>query len=396
MKTYVAHLSNFNLSDGIYYSSKDNYKSINKFSGLKEFESLDHKDTLIVLLPSMLVGSFPFKSNEKLSQQVNLANFISDIDSDIPSDVSQNEFLIYKNNGFVVNKKHYKSLNNDLSQLRCKILLFPDYFINLEHGKNRITELNERFLFSYEDGTGTSVDKNSVAQYIDFVKRHRINYEPDVFVSDKVILEQLSDFNQKKLFKLDETSVEAVSKLNNFYKFNFSIKNLFKKLSFTKFELYACLGLLVLSLLLPFFIIFQNNSQAQTYESEILNIFQKIDKNTKNVVTPKIQIDQLINQIPTSNQNYQSQDSLDFNNLDSNEDLMWSDTDSETIDELLRRINKMYDFIENTETIDIDIDFVLRGGTQRELGGDNKPIPFIIAYLLAVTTCVLGLPNPLR
>ena len=95
MKTYVAHLSNFNLSDGIYYSSKDNYKSINKFSGLKEFESLDHKDTLIVLLPSMLVGSFPFKSNEKLSQQVNLANFISDIDSDIPSDVSQNEFLIY-------------------------------------------------------------------------------------------------------------------------------------------------------------------------------------------------------------------------------------------------------------------------------------------------------------
>ena len=208
MKTYVAHLSNFNLSDGIYYSSKDNYKSINKFSGLKEFESLDHKDTLIVLLPSMLVGSFPYKSNEKLSQQVNLANFISDIDSDIPSDVSQNEFLIYKNNGFVVNKKHYKSLNNDLSQLRCKILLFPDYFINLEHGKNRITELNERFLFSYEDGTGTSIDKNSVAQYIDFVKRHRINYEPDVFVSDKVILEQLSDFNQKKLYKLDENSVE--------------------------------------------------------------------------------------------------------------------------------------------------------------------------------------------
>ncbi|GIS01327.1 MAG: hypothetical protein CM15mP102_21470 [Flavobacteriales bacterium] len=69
MKTYVAHLSNFNLSDGIYYSSKDNYKSINKFSGLKEFENLDHKDTLIVLLPSMLVGSFPFKSNEKLSSK---------------------------------------------------------------------------------------------------------------------------------------------------------------------------------------------------------------------------------------------------------------------------------------------------------------------------------------
>tara|TARA_Y100000022_G_C13061347_1_gene289031 strand:- start:1 stop:600 length:600 start_codon:yes stop_codon:yes gene_type:complete len=40
---------------------------------------------------------------------------------------------------------------------------------------------------------------------------------------------------------------------------------------------------------------------------------------------------------------------IDFNYLDSNEDLMWSDTDSETIDELLRRINKMYDFIEKTD-----------------------------------------------
>ena len=34
--------------------------------------------------------------------------------------------------------------------------------------------------------------------------------------------------------------------------------------------------------------------------------------------------------------------------------------------------------------------FVLRGGTQWVLGGDNKPIPFIIAYILAVSTCVWG------
>ena len=39
---------------------------------------------------------------------------------------------------------------------------------------------------------------------------------------------------------------------------------------------------------------------------------------------------------------------IDFSYLDSNEDLMWSDIDTEPIEELLRRINKMYDFIENT------------------------------------------------
>ena len=46
---------------------------------------------------------------------------------------------------------------------------------------------------------------------------------------------------------------------------------------------------------------------------------------------------------------------IDFNYLDSNEDLMWSDTDSETIDELLRRINKMYDFIEKTDFKNISL-----------------------------------------
>ena len=47
----------------------------------------------------------------------------------------------------------------------------------------------------------------------------------------------------------------------------------------------------------------------------------------------------LINLFPT----------IDFTNLDSNEDLMWSNTESETIDELLQRMNKMYDFIEQTD-----------------------------------------------
>ena len=38
----------------------------------------------------------------------------------------------------------------------------------------------------------------------------------------------------------------------------------------------------------------------------------------------------------------------------------------------------------------IYMDFVLRGGTPWVLGGNNKPIPFIIAYILAVSTCVWG------
>ena len=43
-----------------------------------------------------------------------------------------------------------------------------------------------------------------------------------------------------------------------------------------------------------------NNKQINIYESETFNIFKTIDKNTKKVVTPKIQMDQLVEQISVS------------------------------------------------------------------------------------------------
>ena len=62
-------------------------------------------------------------------------------------------------------------------------------------------------------------------------------------------------------------------------------------------ELYLCTFLIFCSLSLPYLFLYQNNKQISIYESETFNIFKAIDKNTNRVVTPKIQIDQLINQI---------------------------------------------------------------------------------------------------
>ena len=66
---------------------------------------------------------------------------------------------------------------------------------------------------------------------------------------------------------------------------------------------------------MPYFLIAQNNKYTNIYELETFNIFKKIDKNTKRVVTPRIQIDQLINQIPSSFQS-QTLNESKFDNLD--------------------------------------------------------------------------------
>ena len=50
-----------------------------------------------------------FEKNPKTSNQNNIANFISDIDTDIVSEVSDNEFFVFDNHGFVIDKSITRS-----------------------------------------------------------------------------------------------------------------------------------------------------------------------------------------------------------------------------------------------------------------------------------------------
>ena len=155
MNTIVAYPDNLSCSNGKYHHSSDNYKQRKTFSDLNEFDSLNQKDTFIYLIPSSIISSYVFEKNENLSKQNNLANFMSDIDSFIVDDISKNEFFIFDKNGFVINRKLYEELNTILNSLNCKVLVLPDYFLNRQYGKDTITEFNNKFLFSFKNGTGS-------------------------------------------------------------------------------------------------------------------------------------------------------------------------------------------------------------------------------------------------
>ena len=53
MKTYIIYPANSKLENGFFHVSDDNYKNVQKFDHLDEFEFLTHKDKLIYLLPSI-------------------------------------------------------------------------------------------------------------------------------------------------------------------------------------------------------------------------------------------------------------------------------------------------------------------------------------------------------
>ncbi len=295
MNTIVAYPDNLSFSNGKYHHSSDNYKQTNTFSSLNEFDSLSQKDTLIYLVPSSIISSYVFENNQNLSKQNNLANFISDIDSFIVDDISKNEFFIFNENSFVINKTLYEELNTMLNTLNCKILVLPDYFLNRQFGKDTITEFNNKFLFSFKNGTGSSIEHDSLNQYIETVKINYPDFDPIIYCDSDV--KDLKTFKIRKKFNISDFVKNKNDKEPNLFKFEVSIKNIFNKLNFTRMELYLCTFLIFCSLSLPYIFVSQNNKQISIYESETFNIFKAIDKNTNRVVTPKIQIDQLINQI---------------------------------------------------------------------------------------------------
>ena len=295
MNTIVAYPDNLSFSNGKYHHSSDNYKQTNTFSNLNEFDSLSQKDTLIYLVPSSIISSYVFENNQNLSKQNNLANFISDIDSFIVDDISKNEFFIFNENSFVINKTLYEELNTMLNKLNCKVLVLPDYFLNRQFGKDTITEFNNKFLFSFKNGTGSSIEHDSLNQYIETVKINYPDFDPIIYCDSDV--KDLKTFKIRKKFNISDFVKNKKDKEPNLLKFEVSIKNIFNKLNFTRMELYLCTFLIFCSLSLPYLFVSQNNKQISIYESETFNIFKAIDKNTNRVVTPKIQIDQLINQI---------------------------------------------------------------------------------------------------
>ena len=126
----------------------------------------------------------------------------------------------------------------------------------------------------------------------------KINYpdfDPVIYCDNDV--KDLKTFKIRKKFNISDFVKNKNDKEPNLFKFEVSIKNIFNKLNFTRMELYLCTFLIFCSLSLPYLFLSQNNKQISIYESETFNIFKAIDKNTNRVVTPKIQIDQLINQI---------------------------------------------------------------------------------------------------
>ena len=298
MSLYIAHVQDDSFESINLYNCHEPDKAVISVNGIKGIKGLSDDDDLIFLLPSNLVTSYKFIQNKDISTQINLANFISEIDSKLVGQVSDNEYIFHDKNVFVIDKKTLVEINTSLSTINASIFLIPEYFANPISGLDSITQLNTKLLFHYSDGTGFGIDEYFLDQYLDIVLNNKPDYEPTIFASSKILSDRFKKSTPFEGFSFSSFLKVDLKNLPNLFKQQISFELLKNKLSFSKFQAAACLASSIVLLSAPSFLIYKNNSDALIYTSATYNIFKSINKDIKKVVAPKAQIDELVNGVP--------------------------------------------------------------------------------------------------
>lgn len=315
MKTYILFPENLEVEKHSLLSSDDNFLKATDGISLDKLNFIESKDNLIYLLPSTLVSSHTFVQNDKLSHSNNLANFISEVDTDLANDVSENSFFIFDKNGFVINKSILDEINSCLSKLKCKSIVIPDYFINQTPDLDTISQFNDKFIFAYKDGTGSSIEPNQIEYYLTVIKNIIPDFNPTVYGPSEDIRKLFEDSEFQPEINYENFVEKNFDNLPNFFKFKPSLKNISAKLDITKNEIFAFVASFIIIFSTPFVLINDNNKTAKDYESATFTVFKKIDNNIKRVVAPRNQIDEILKQLPNLNTQVNKQ-TLPVKNLD--------------------------------------------------------------------------------
>jgi len=299
MNFYIAHILTSNCDEIHLHNATDKNEPKKTLNSIKELFNIKNVEQLLVLIPASEVTSYKFIKNKSLADQINVANFISDIEINLIDSVSDNEYVLSDEAAYVVNKNFITNLNDQLSHLNYKVIITPEYLINSSEHYDSITQIENTFMFSYKDKTGFAVSDDNLNQYLDIVSNDKPDFNPKIFSADENLNNKYKSSKASKKFDLQDVSIEKIKSLPNLFKMNLTLSLMIKKMNFTKTQLAASILSLFLISFTPYYLIYKNNNQSQIYKDATLDIFSSISKDIKRVVAPKNQIDQILKNAPT-------------------------------------------------------------------------------------------------
>ena len=303
MITYIAQSFSNSYQDIVLYKYINGNlasKTSTTTSDLKNI--IDEESDLIYLIPSSLVSSYV---NDVGTDKNSEAAFLSDKEDNIVDDISNVAIKISDKYGYLINKSLIDDINNDLSAVRSKTFVYPDYLLFKSEGDS-IFFNEENAVFHYADGTGTSVNKNYVDQYIELIKTER-EFNPKLYTSDANASNELE---YVELSKLHDDLINSHQELDTLFKFKYSISSILNKSSLSKSQISVMAICLISLISLPPLILGSIKNNTNTYKAETAKLFNSISNNITRVIEPRSQIDSLLGE------KFNSKNEIEIPNID--------------------------------------------------------------------------------
>jgi hypothetical protein len=275
-------------------------KTITTTSDLKNI--IDEDSDLIYLIPSSLVSSY---INDDGTDKNSEAAFLSDKEDNIVDDISNVAIKISDKFGYLINKSLIDDINNDLSAVRSKTFVYPDYLLFKGEGDS-IFFNEENAIFHYANGTGTSVNKNYVDQYIELIKTER-EFNPKLYTFNANASNELE---YVELSKLHEELINSHQEFDTLFKFKYSISSILNKSSLSKLQISVMAICLISLISLPPLILGSIKNNANAYKAETSKLFNSISNNITRVIEPRSQIDSLLGE------KFNSKNEIEIPNID--------------------------------------------------------------------------------
>ena len=301
MNFYIAHILSSNLDVIHLYNVTNRNESKKILNSITQLDEINDAEFLLVLIPASEVTSYEFIQNNSLSEQINIANFISEVDSNFIDAVSDNEYFLYEGAGYVVNKSFLLNLNQHLSNLNYKVCVSPEYLINSLEDSDSITQIDKKFMFAYKNKCGFSISDKNLNQYLELVVNDKPNYEPTIYSSNIDLNNKFKSNNQNKDFVFQDVDIAKIKSLPNFFKINLSLNLVIKKMNFSKAQLLSSILALLFLIFTPNYLVYKNKQDTQVYVNATFNIFSSLSKDINRVVAPRNQIDQILENVPMNN-----------------------------------------------------------------------------------------------
>jgi hypothetical protein len=303
MITYIAQSFSNSYQDIVLYKYINGNlasKTPTTTSDLKNI--IDEDSDLIYLIPSSLVSSY---INDVGTDKNSEAAFLSDKEDNIVDDISNVAIKISDKFGYLINKSLIDDINNDLSAVRSKTYVYPDYLLFRSEGDS-IFFNEENAIFHYADGTGTSLNKNYVDQYIELIKTER-EFNPKLYTSDA---NASNDLEYVELSKLHDDLINSHQEFDTLFKFKYSISSILNKSSLSKLQISVMAICLISLISLPPLILGSIKNNTNTYKAETAKLFNSISNNITRVIEPRSQIDSLLGE------KFNSKNEIEIPNID--------------------------------------------------------------------------------